>query len=589
MKGKKAISFGFIVLLAVMFTLAGCDNGTTTRYVYDMNRLFPNDTYTHATGAGSKNILTGTGLDAARRFLMAHQHYGYIDMGLPAITFMTPARDEVFNPAWRAPFNNRVYRGPFFDPIIRSVNWLTINPNGAINNSLGSYWMIVPPNTPLRETPVPAGQHPMTAGLYIPNNEVQGYQMANVWQLATSMAPGQSVTNFIERRRGTFAIDAALFGHPAGNFTTPGVAAAAGGVTRGWQDRNHLFVEVRLRNYSHRLVTAYQMYRGWLPTTTTGVAVGRWQTVSGWGADAITAEAIAATGVARAQLGPARSLAQFWGEAAGAGTGVGAAHWNLNNQAERDAFIARAEADWARIAPAKAGAIVDMWFDIMQIVNVTQELGFDYEMPSGAVNGLIREPHYGLICRFPADWGAAAVTTVENLVNARQAAVDAGDAVLPPLPTQAQLNAAILAITQRGRVILQNEWESRTAYWTFYLDHNQPWWWGGFPAAFGTPPGVDAVPLHFPGFGSTGIASGLVPVPAPAWYNAGALLTAANLMAAVGWDWNIGPGGFTLSNAWDGIPLRRWGNNIGQPLRTLAGPDGPPVFPAFLNPENWPN
>jgi len=562
MKKRKGILFGFTVALAaVMLNFAGCDTGSTT--VTNVNCIddWP-DTYTHATPG--KIVLADAQLAAALQYLADTAHYGYINrsmsfpswaLGFPLPWAFNPAQQmetqlAMFDPEWRAPIGGRVYRGPFWDPITRSAQWMSINPNGSINSSLGSYFFTIPPNTVLE----------------FPHNELQGYEVLPTWQIGASIGPGQTTQNFIERRRGTFAIEASLIGHPQVGY--------GAGLGRGFQDMPHLFVEVRLRNHAPRQITAHDYYHGNLNSTVHLFMDGDVRALSGWGVDAATLPEGVAAGPTN---GPWRSQAQFWNVGGGAGSGVDAAVWNLTTPAEREAYLARVNQD-PRVAEVLSGRIYDMWFDILQIVLVTQEQGFDYEQWL-RVNALL-DRETGYLRRMPADWGVNAagagsgVTTLRNLVTARREAARDG-VELPVAPTQAQLNAAVWQMMQRGRVVLQNERASRLAYWSFYLNFDEEWWWSPNPETVS-----NAEPVLWQG-------GAFVPHPVPAWYTGSPRLTAANLHNAVPFNWDIGTGGFTISHAWDGVPLRNWGGACtGLPLRTLNTPgiSVPGIFsaPEFL-------
>ena len=507
---NKLYLLGFIAVLAFTFAFTSCDNGTTTN-VFGIDQ-FP-DTYIHATSPASKAILPYGSAEWRRavEFLWDASHYFHIDMALQvgfgdlALRFpyghpqsaLPAGTPGLFNPNWRSPLNRRVYRGPFFDPLARSVNWLSINPNGSINNSLGSYWALIPPGFTLDDL------H------NLPHQEIQGFQPSNNWRLATSMAPGQSVNNYIERRRGTFAIDAANLRH----YELPA----------GWRDRNHLFVEVRMTNYQRRVVTPENLYAGWLPTTTFGVSLGGWRALSGWGADAVTPANAALPANERAAAGPARSLQQFWGVVpATVAAGIGGPEWNLNTDAERQIYLTRANND-PRVMGAIEGGIVDIWFDIMQIVNVTQEVGFDYEQMSGTVNGIDRNRD-GFLDLYPANWGQALVDAVLTLIDdgdiPTPAQIEGSGANRVPIfsdeeiyyvgltgaqrATMSEMRAAVL---RRGRVILQGEWETRVPYWVFYLNYWDEWFFQGFP---GSRPGY--------ALGTPVQRDGITSLTPPAWY-----------------------------------------------------------------------
>ncbi len=134
---------------------------------------------------------------------------------------------------------------PYYDPLTRSVNWLSTNPNGGINSSVGSYWACIAPNTDLT----------------IENNEVQGYEKSDKWQMISVMSPGQTVDNYIRNGRGSFYIDASL----ASNY----------GIDPAWEYRNILMVEVELDHYVPRACTPQEYYDGELPTTSSWLLAGR--------------------------------------------------------------------------------------------------------------------------------------------------------------------------------------------------------------------------------------------------------------------------------------------------------------------------
>lgn len=340
----------FIVFMMVMTSAVATTSKTT-------------DTYTHATATASKEILTGEALENALQFLSDSSHYLYVNRATPYYGNFTLFPNTGFDTEWRSPVNGRVYRGPYNDPITRSVNWLTANPNGSINSSIGSYWACIAPNTELE----------------IKHNELQGYSISDDWQIVCYMAPGQTVNNFIRNERGSLMIDAAL----ASNYDLP----------NGWQNRNTLNVEVKLRNYVERIISPEQYYDGGLPTTSTWLATSRCMAVPGWGTDA-----------GENQF---RSISQFWGCATGT-----AATLNLNNDEERAAYIERANSDPALLA-ALNGSVVDLHFDIMQIVNVTQQLGFDFEQASGKVNGLDKDGD-GLLDRYSESSSQADELILQN-------------------------------------------------------------------------------------------------------------------------------------------------------------------------------
>ena len=216
------------------------------------------DTYTHATDASSKEVLSGEQLDAARQFLLDSSHYWYINRATPYYGNYTLYPETGFDTQWRSPANGRVYRGPYYDPLTRSVNWLTTSPNGAINSSIGSYWACVAPNTQIE----------------INNNELQGYQVSDEWQMISVMSPGQTVDNFIRNERGSLYIDASL----VSNY----------GLDAGWEYRNILMVEVELDHYVPRNCTPEEYYNGELPTTSSWLLEGRVAGVESWAGQFLT-------------------------------------------------------------------------------------------------------------------------------------------------------------------------------------------------------------------------------------------------------------------------------------------------------------
>lgn len=308
------------------------------------------DAFSHASSLTTnyKAVLTGEDFDNAMQFLVDSSHYIYVNKATPYYGNYYTYPETGFDTDWRSPVNGRVYRGAYYDPLNRSVLWMTTNPNGGVNTSVGSYWACIPPHTEL----------------VLQNNELQGYQVSDQYQLISCMKPGQSVENFIANGRGSLVIDGALLNHY--------------GITNGWENRNVLVVDVKLDHYENRKVTAKQFYDGDIPTTTTWMIPARWSAVPGWGADA-----------GENQF---RTIAQFWGCASGE-----AAAWNLNSDEERAAYLERADSD-PGVAAALDGVVYDMYFEVTQITNVTQELGFDFEMGSGKINALDMN-HDGLLDR----------------------------------------------------------------------------------------------------------------------------------------------------------------------------------------------
>ena len=336
---KKGFFFGLTtLLLVVMFILAGC--ASTDKKGDD----FAVDAYTHASqsadlnagsltggpGAGNKTILTGAAYDNAIRFLEDSSHYLYVQKDLRY--FPSKKYPNGFDENWRSPVNGRVYRGPYWDVLSRSVDWLSINPNGSVNTSLGSYWGIVGPNKDSK--------------MLADKNNVYGYIPSGKHQVFSYNSSGQMVNNWIERKRGTFVIDAGL--------------AHYYGVTGA----QHLFIEVKLNHYHKRVVTPEEFYDGLLPESWSMGVNGRWRAYA-------------------AENG--KPYYDFDG------------YWALTD-AERAAYCAQAKKD---------PVIVDIlentggyfWFDIMQIVKSGDLIGFEYESSQGKIN-CIDQDHDGLLDKY---------------------------------------------------------------------------------------------------------------------------------------------------------------------------------------------
>ena len=411
-----------MVIMGLGLTLGACDDGSSKEW----DDFFV-DSFTHAT-PGSKTTLTGTQYDIALQFLQDSSHYAYADRATYQYNNPVLFPKTGMDTDWRSPVNTRNYRGPFFDPITRSVNWLTVNPNGSVNVSLGSYWMCLPPNKQLT----------------LNYNELQNYKPYDKWQIVTSMGPGQSVSNFLERKRGTFAIDGALVRHYglANGFNTTatypgGMAGTAGPTDFNQEGRNVIFVEVKLREHAVRQCTAKQYYEGWLPATASGGVMNRWRALDGW---------------RLTDPDPARTTAQFYGYSRVRASNTDP--WTedpLNIPAgpsgdtAREAYLVRANNP--AVLEAIAGAFVDMYFDIMGIVNVTAEIGLDIEGDSGVVNGIDRD-HDGWLDKYPMDWGGA--------------------------------SANALQLSQRGKIILQETHSHHMLPdWYFELNFHDPWWTTG--------------------------------------------------------------------------------------------------------------
>lgn len=332
------------------------------------------DTYTSASLPMFKSILEGEDVEKALQFLADSSHYLYIDRATPYHGNYTLFPETGFDTEWRSPLNGRPYRGPYYDPMSRSVIWLAASQNGAINASVGSYWACIPPNTELD----------------LKYNELQDYAPSEDWQIVSYMYNGQTAQNLIRNGRGTLMIDAAL----AGNYgIEPGWGYAATGLPHSFDDRGVLGVEVKLNHYAHRTVTAQQYYDGYLPTTINMCVPSVWGVLPGWTADAGEDQY--------------RTPAQFWGCAEGAD-----AELNLTTDEEREAYIERADADPA-VGEALSNQCVDLYFDIMQIVNVKQQIGFDFEQASGKINGIDMDGD-GLIDRYPEGHEKAGELIIQN-------------------------------------------------------------------------------------------------------------------------------------------------------------------------------
>jgi hypothetical protein len=242
-----------------------------------------------------------------------------------------------FDEDWRSSVNGRVYRGPYYDPLSRSVCWLSINPNGAVSVSLGSYWGLVPPN---KELPV---------------DEAHGFIKSDKPQIFSYNSTGQMTQNWIERKRGTFAIDGSLAEH----YGVPGA--------------RYFFVEVKLNHYEKRVVTPEEFYEGLIPESWSMGVNGQW----------------------------AFHDSEFLSFVD---------YWKLS-EAERAAYIAKANNDpVVKEILANTGGY--FWFDILQIVSVADLIGFEYESENGKVNG-IDQDHDGFLDK--DENGNLILTNFDNL------------------------------------------------------------------------------------------------------------------------------------------------------------------------------
>jgi hypothetical protein len=275
----------------------------------------------------SKEVLTGQKLNNALKFLEDSSHYLYVQKDLqyfPAYAKYTNGFDE----NWRSPVNGRVYRGPYYDPLTRSICWLSINPNGAVSVSLGSYWGLVPP------------------GKDLPADEAHGFiKSDDKYQIFSYNSSGQMTQNWIERKRGTFAIDGSLADH----YGVPGA--------------RYLFVEVKLNHYEKRVVTPEEFYEGLLPESWSMGVNGQWAFHDS----------------------SFLTFADYWSKSA----------------EERAAYIAQVNNDPV-VTDILANTGGYFWFDIMQIVGVADLIGFEYESENGKVNGIDMD-HNGLLDKYPAD------------------------------------------------------------------------------------------------------------------------------------------------------------------------------------------
>jgi hypothetical protein len=324
-----------------MFTLGGCENATSSKGLDD----FP-DTYTHASqspdpnagsltggpGSGNKTVLTGAAFDNAIRFLEDSSHYLYVQKDLNY--FPSKKYANGFDETWRSPVNDRVYRGPYWDVLSRSVDWLSINPNGAVSVSLGSYWGLVSPERASKLTA--AGQI----------NNVHGYIPSDKPQVFSYNSSGQMVNNWIERKRGTFAIDGSLAHY------------------YGLTGAQHLFIEVKLNHYEKRSVTPEEFYDGLIPESWSMGVHGQWN------------------GYATENGKPYYDFAGYW----------------ALTDAERATYCAQAEND-----PVVMDILTNtggyFWFDIIQIVKLGDLIGFEYESSQGKINA-IDQDHDGFLDKY---------------------------------------------------------------------------------------------------------------------------------------------------------------------------------------------
>ncbi len=338
---RKNFFFGLTTLLVIaLFALAGCvSTGGSTADV---------DTYTHASampmgmsGFPDKTPLAGAKLQGAYDFLVDSSHYSYTQKDLPS--FNSVKYPHGFDENWRSKLNGRVYRGPYYDPLSRSVDWLSINPNGTVDVSLGSYWGMVPPNKDL------------------PVSEFPGYQKSSKYQIFSYNSSGQMTQNWKERKRGTFAIDASLAEY------------------YGIEGNGVLLVEVALNHYTDVVVTPEQYYDGLLPES--------WSMGTNFGLKAID---------------PSYPT---WQE-----------FWKLS-EAQRKDVLAKMNGD-AKVKELLATRGSYFWFDILQIVSVTNLIGFEFESANGKVNGIDKD-HDGFLDKYPAGHEKAGQPIISKMSNLR--------------------------------------------------------------------------------------------------------------------------------------------------------------------------
>jgi len=329
MKKRKGIFFGFTVLLAVIFSLASCDNGTTQ---LTWNDFFV-DEYTHASlhwaigapGTGpainSKSILRGEQYDAALAFLIRSSHYMFLERNMGPITlppmlpwfpdgFVIPSHPKYVE-GWVSAINGRPYSFPNDDPAETEKRYaviLSINPNGSINASLGAYWGVV---------------------TYEHHGDLSDIERTNAWGWRRSDRPqaflyfgiGQTVNNIRDRQRATIVVDA------RGSYEYSGLNRT-----------RYIFMEVRLTHNHRRHMNIPDIFYGLFPG------------------------------------GPVNSVRSMLNNAVGFQLMSAADFWALADD--------EARADYIASIPEEALAIVHnfgvdyQWFEIMQLVAVHENLRF---------------------------------------------------------------------------------------------------------------------------------------------------------------------------------------------------------------------
>jgi hypothetical protein len=353
MTKRHGIFFGFIVILVtIMFALTGCESATDP--TKELDDFFV-DTYTHAsqqyaiaalpgTGAiNSKTILKGTEYDAALRFIQDYSHYLYVERNVGVGSFFdfpAAATDPAHNVNWRSAIvpasgNLKPYVAPAGDPLCRGVNVLSINPNGTITASHGSYWGTAPAGVDLRNLDM---------------TNAYGWTYSDKPQPFIYFTTGQTTTNLIERKRGTLVVDAELSNR------------APYSIDRA----RYFFVEVKLRSYEQRRISFEDFFRGMYP-----------------GGTAMSFREIMAQDAGVTLL----SHAEYWGVAEPS-PWVPIVH-NLTSDAARAEYVAELSANPDAERVRKEVGPDYLWFDILQITKVAENLGWEFNKtgpydPNGA-------------------------------------------------------------------------------------------------------------------------------------------------------------------------------------------------------------
>ena len=332
----------FIVVVAVMFILASCDNSSSPTRTWDS--FFPNDTYTHASlhwaigapGSGpainSKTVLSGAQYDAAMDFLVRSSHYMFLERNMgPQFGGFIAAHPkfDTANP-WVSAINGRPYAFPNDNPAQTDKRYavvLSINPNGSINASLGAYWGIVTP------------EHGDLSDIAVTN--AYGWQAMDRPQAFLYFGIGQTVNNIRDRQRATIVVDA------RGSYEYSGLIRT-----------RYIFMEVRLTHNHRRHMNIPDIFYGLFP----GGPVNSVRSM------------ITNNGHA-----PLLMADEFWGVATGIGTGPGGmfggnAVNNLNSDEERAAYIAGFSDEVLEIV--HNFGVDYQWFEIMQLVAVHENLRF---------------------------------------------------------------------------------------------------------------------------------------------------------------------------------------------------------------------